>query len=135
MIWKKPFEGLPEDVIAALRDPFEGRLKEFFHYTISMSPIRFVVYEDETPLIAIGAAQMVLVNPLGEVWCLATKNLKVWHLPEMRRLYREFMAQPHHLHFIAAVDHRIPRNMKFARFFGLQEAQTEKNMTVFEVQP
>lgn len=118
-----PIKEVPLEIMGNLKIE-SGFWTELVPTMASMSPIKYAVYEERVPILAIGAYRPVLVDPTAEIWCLVTNNLTVRHLVPLRDLFCFYLARWHRrspLRLVARADKDAPQAGKFLRFFGGRE--------------
>lgn len=128
----KALDEIPRSVLDNLREMPGWIWQDIFPSIQQMSPTKIVVYEDEVPLLAVGAYRQSLLTPEAEVWLLPTKALGIQHLGELRRLYRAFVKNLP-VKLVARTKIESSRDEKFIKFFGGRFVAAEGPIKLFEV--
>lgn len=136
MIYWKRVSEVPGDIRAQLCDK-RRPWWPMFRTTVHMSPVVCIVYDDETPLMAIGAFRGTLLQPECELWMARTTHFNIGYAKEVVELFRDFLANhwPQHLSMFARAESSLPSVGKFIRLFGGRLEMNDNGAEIYRMFP
>ena len=102
------------------------RLSSYLAFTVDSA---YVKDDSGRPILFIGAYQPSYLAYYKEVWLLASEHLRPHHLPELRRLMRDWIASQSHKIVARCIDDKA---LRFANLMGFRPTVTENGVTILE---